>query len=469
MKGATKVGVLVVVFVGLLYGAYAILGRALFGSQTETYYARFADAGGISEGTKVQMAGVPVGTVTKVQAIQDSASLRTIGYATMSVDSKLAIPRGSVALVAGKLLSLGENPVEIVPPQKIAGYLAPGSELPGRRSGPLDDILPESKETVRELTATLKATRTLLEDQDLRKDIKKLLETSNATLEKFGQVAQQTQGLMQENRVLITGAIRNASLAMQDVREGTQLFTKILKDGKIEGRALAMLDQLNATSAKAADLVSSIDQFVNDQGFRQPLNRTMANAEKISDSGTRIAESTEKIAANGEVLSAKAIVIADKATEVADEAKKALQDIRNFFGKGPRPKALGISATMDVMRQTDPNYWRTDIELSAPIGEGKLHLGFWDAFESNKLTVQLGRQAGGDLYYRYGIFAAKPGIGVDYRITDKLHLRGDLFDINDPRFDLRARFELGKGLYGWAGFDRIFERNAPTVGIGFQK
>jgi hypothetical protein len=48
-------------------------------------------------------------------------------------------------------------------------------------------------------------------------------------------------------------------------------------------------------------------------------------------------------------------------------------------------------------------------------------------------------------------------------------LRGDLFDINNPRADLRARFDLGGGFYGWLGASQVFKRNAVTVGVGFRK
>jgi hypothetical protein len=124
---------------------------------------------------------------------------------------------------------------------------------------------------------------------------------------------------------------------------------------------------------------------------------------------------------------------------------------------------------MDVLRETERDYWRTDIEATAKIPGGTATIGMWDAFESNKLIAQVGRDAGGGLSYRYGIFAAKPGIGVDYRLANGFGLRADLFDMNDPRFDLRARFELGRGLYGWLGVSRMFDDNDPTIGIGVQK
>ena len=57
MQGAWKVGLLVLAFVGLLIGAYAILGRTLYGQKSNIYYAEFDDAGGVSAGTPVLKIG----------------------------------------------------------------------------------------------------------------------------------------------------------------------------------------------------------------------------------------------------------------------------------------------------------------------------------------------------------------------------------------------------------------------------
>jgi hypothetical protein len=41
--------------------------------------------------------------------------------------------------------------------------------------------------------------------------------------------------------------------------------------------------------------------------------------------------------------------------------------------------------------------------------------------------------------------------------------------LNDPRFDLRFRYDFGGGLIGWFGMDRVFKDNAPFIGIGIKR
>ena len=473
MQAATKVGILVVAFVILLYGAYAVLGRTLFAQPHARYYADFADASGIASGSQVLMAGVEVGTVTDTKLLSP-----TRARLTMDLKPDIKIPSNSEAVIPGSLLTLTQGTIFITPPANpTGGYMPPESILPGRRASPLEDTLPGAKEAVAELTKTIKATRELIEDQKLRKDMTTLMETTNQTLKQFGQLSTQTQGMLAENRVLINQALRNATKAMEDVQQGTKIVVDTMRNGHIGEKTVQMMDRLNATSAKAEHLVSSIDDLVSSKDTQGKLKETINNAAKISndtaqisDSGTRIAKSAETIAKNGEQVSTTAIDIANKADALADEAKSTLEDIRGFFGKGRQPKPLNFTGEMDVLHTDQPeDYWRTDIEFATKFNDTGYHIGMWDAFGSNKLIAQLGRDAGKGLYYRYGIYAAKPGVGVDYRLNDRLSLRGDLFDLNDPRLDLKMRVNLGKGLYGWIGADRLLDHGQPTFGLGFQK
>ena len=472
MQAATKVGILVVAFVALLYGAYAVLGRALFGTPHARYYADFADASGIAPGSQVLMAGLQVGTVSETKLMSP-----TLARLTLDLKPDVKIPGDSQAVIPGSLLTLTQGTIMITPPLKPTGRVIPeGSVLIGRRASALEGTVPGAGDAVAELTKTIKATRELIQDQGMRKDIKTLLQTSNATLKQFGALSAQTQGLISDNRVLINSALMNATKAMKDIQEGTQILVSTMKEGHIGEKTSQMLDRLNQTSAKAEHLVASLDDLVSDKGTQSSIKATLGNAaeisentKKISDSGTRIAQSAEIIAKNGEQVSATAVDIAHKANDLADEAKNTLADIRGFFGKGKHAAPLNITAQMDALHQTEPDYWRTDVSFSTKFKDTGYTIGMWDAFNSNKLIVQLSQDAGKGLTYRYGIYAAKPGVGVDYRFSDRLSLRGDLFDLNDPRLDLKFRVGLGQGVYGWIGADRLLDHGHPTLGIGFQK
>lgn len=466
MQDASRVGFLVIVFAALLLGAYAVLGKSLFAPKTTTYYADFADAAGIAPGSKVLMAGVKIGTVAEIRlASPHVARMR------LEIESDKKIPEGCVATLQTSLIGFGDNPVQLVPPQHPTGRFLPAkSVLKGVKASALAGILPDSQQTVEELNKTLAATRKLLEDAKLKKSLEDLMATSNKTIEEFGKLASGASTLLAQNRATITKAMADAAAAISDVRKGIALATKLLKDDKLKDQVASLLDKLNQTGAQAEQLVKNLNDFITDPTLRQPLSASMENIKTMTDSGTRIAASTEDIAKNGVTISEKAIELADKANQIADEARATLQKLQGFFQKVPSGDAFSkIETRMDVMRETEPGRFRTDFDVAVPFKENTLHLGVFDAFESNKLNAQLGLKFGGDNEYRYGVYAGKPGVGVQYQLAPRLYLDGNLFGLNDTRLDVRARYDFGKDMVGWLGVNRAFNGNAAMVGVGIRR
>jgi phospholipid/cholesterol/gamma-HCH transport system substrate-binding protein len=474
MQGAAKVGFLIVVFVVLLFGGYAILGKALGRDKPNTIFADFADAGGTSPGTSITMAGVRIGTVKDLQLVSP-----THARLTFHIDPEIKVPRGSVARIGGSLIGLGTSPVQIDPPPgPIQGYLANGESIKGIKASALDGVLPEEgRQTLRELNMTLAATRKLMENQSLTTKVEKLLVSSSATLEKFGLLADEAKGvlarangLVGQNQPAIANAMHSASQAMADIRKSTKLLSQLIESGKYQKESLALLQQLNSTAAKADELMASINNFVNDPKLQGDLKDTAAHMATITDNGTRISANTEEISKNGITLSQKAIELADKANAIAESAKTALEKISGFFNRGgSKPSLPKVEAHLDLLRQSDPAHWRTDLYGRFTLGKSFVEAGLYDAFESNKAILQLGDPLSKFADYRYGIYASKPGVGVDFRVAPRVSMRTDLFDINNPHFDFRTQFDFGNGFVGWLGLERIFDRNAIVVGVGIKK
>jgi len=465
MQNATKVGLLVVLFGVLLVAAFAVLGRTVFAPKTSRYYAELDDAAGLNEGARVLMAGVRVGKVARIELVGPRRA-----RLALEIDEGVRIPKGSRVELPQSLLGFGDNPVMVVPPPGETEPASPGEVFSGRVVSPLQALLPDSGETLRELNATLRAARGLLSDQRLLARFQELLDTSNRTVEKFGAVASGVAAVVSDNRATVARALKDAAQAIADVRKGIRMATDLLADPKYRSQAEAILASLASTGQKAESLVDSLNQLVNDPQLRQPMAGAAADLKTMTESGTRIAANTEKITANGVTVSEKAVVLADKAIELADEAKGVLTKLQGFFEKVPSGGSLkNLRTRMDVVAELDPGRWRTDFEASLPVRDFTLHAGLFDAFETNKLTAQIGRPLGRAGEYRYGVYAGKPGFGVDFSLAPRLGIRTDLFGLNDPRVDFRARFDLGGDWVGWLGVNRAFDGNVPMVGIGIRR
>lgn len=471
MGGAWKVGLFVLVFGGLLFGGYVVLGRSLLKPATDRYYATMSDAGGITAGAKVLMSGVRIGQVSAVE-------LASAGEAKLTLELKkgVQLPAASTILIPSSLIGFGDNPVLILPgpgPQ----VMATEATMEGRRGSPMDSLMPEAKGTLVELEKTLKSTQALMSevqssfsDGKLVGGVTKLMDTSERTVGQFGSLAGRMDKLVIANQAKIGIALDSATLALKDVRQSTQLVAKLLKDGNLTDQAMALLTKLNETSTKATELVTNLNAMVNDPKLRDPLSNTMANVEKMSESGTKMALDGEKIAKNGVVISENTVELTKKANEIADEAKTITKQIQKLLGGSLGGKKIDLQANLDIIGESRPRHYRTDIEGTVNMGGTPIHFGLFDAFETNRITLQAGMPIhGGKGEIRYGVYASKPGIGVEYQIARGLALRSDLFDVNNPRLDIRARYELGNGFYGWLGANSIFKRNSLLLGFGFRK
>ncbi len=463
---------MVVVFAVLVGVGLRFMG-VMFGKEnSDVFTATLPDAGGVAKGAKLLMSGVKIGTVTKVELDEkDQAKL------TLSIDKGVKLLKGASLKIPSSLLSLGENPLMVMQgpgPER----MVPGTDtLIGAKSTILQSSMPEVENTLKKVDETLDTMKSLMasiqkvvENQDRLAKVDRLLDSLGNTVDKFGSVADRVTTVIGSNQGNLTGALNSFRLAMKDIQSTTQTVAKMVKGGNYDEKVTAILANLSTTTENAGKLVDDLRAFVNDPNLREPLNKTAQNVATITESGTRIAADTEKMAANGVQITEKLNTFTEKANDLADSAKDALGSLKKILGKTPSTDKLNVTANLDLMHEAKPSRYRTDIEVGFNVGQNRIHAGLFDAFETNKITVQAGQPFhGGKGEIRYGIYASKPGLGVEYEIARGFALRGDVFDINNPRADLRARIDLGGGFYGWLGASQLFKRNALTVGVGFRK
>lgn len=467
MAGASKVGLLVVVFAALLVGAYAFLNRSVFAPETTTYYADLPDAGGVASGARVLMAGVPVGQVSGV-ALKGPREARL----TLTVQSGLSIPQGTVVVLPSSLLSFGDRQVELVPPSTPDGSMPPAlpakAVLAGSLRSPLASLAPESESTLKELNLTLAAARKLLEDPALKGQTTSLLKTSEETVKQFGRLAKRLDETLATNDRTLQAALMDGRRILANVEVTSQAVANYARSGKLEGQVDGLVARLNTSLDAGNALVSDLRGFVNDPELRGGLETIVDNTKTITADGTQITKKVDQMATNGVQLTETANEIATKASALADDARGLMQKFDRAIDRFTLPGSDGAFSNLGVearqFYETRPDRWRTDVLAHVPFRKGTVQLGLYDAFESNKLILQyespfrLGA-------YRYGVYASKPGFGVDFRLAPGVRLTSNVYGINDMAFDAFGRVSFGRGIEGWFGVQRIFQSNAPALGV----
>ncbi len=148
------VGALVLV-VGAVMLAYAFAGSP-FATEGYLVHARFSEVDGLSRGSEVRLAGVPVGFVDNLRF--DTASNQAV--VTMKLDKSLALPADTAALVVQVGL-LGEKFIKLEPGADDEKFLSDGDELEYIQDSVL--VLDLLEKLVQDVEARRRARRALVE------------------------------------------------------------------------------------------------------------------------------------------------------------------------------------------------------------------------------------------------------------------------------------------------------------------
>lgn len=481
MKAAAQVGLFVIVAVVLFLTGVSVVGRRLFSEKNDVYYVVMPDAGGLAKGGRVLMAGVQVGEIADVAVASPTEAKLTIG-----IKAKTPLPLATRAQLSGSLVGLGDTPLSLVQdplyhgPQ---GDFDPGMTIPGGKQGPLDALLPDGgTELYTQLTATLAAVRKLLENNGLQKDVRgllsatqKTLETSQGTLKAFEKIALRGDAVLAQNQGQIAQIVKTAEGTLSSVQGTALLIEKYARSGKLQGNVDTLVADAHQIAVESQGILVDLRRTLNDPKLNADLRTTADNLAATSGKIPGLIDDANRVVDNVADITSKSADLPQKLGTVLDNAADLEQRLGGLVDKfggvlGNKPKGLPpISTEISLLRETDPGYWRTDLNVTVPLNDGFVTAGLWDAFGRNRVNLQLGKNVSSGLDYRYGIYAGRPGIGVDYRLAPRLTLRNDLWDINDPRYDARLRYEFGGGLIGWLGVEKIFQNPGLTIGVGVRR
>ncbi|MFN8139248.1 MAG: MlaD family protein [Fimbriimonadales bacterium] len=464
MQSAWKVGLFVVVFVILLFTAYSIVGNALLKKPTRVFYAEFEDVQNVQAGAMVSMAGVRIGQVEEVKLAGPTKAVLTL-----AINEDVQLPSDAFARVPSSLLSIGEQRVEIGS-KSGGGSLSPGTTIVGVKSSFLDTMLPDAKTTISLLNANLEATHKLFGDEGLKAKLDAILASSDKTITELGELFAEAKTVVRGNQGTLKQVLLNASSAVSELRSGIQAVNKIVADPKTGEEVQALLHTLNSTASRAEELVGTLSRSIEGLDLKTSIQSTLSNVDKITGTGVEIAENAKEISAQGKVLTDRMVELVGQAKEIATEAKELVGKLNKYADKlGTDIKVPKIQASLETGRNLERNRFQTDIYAKYPLdGNRFLVGGIYDATESNKIVAQYGQPLG-PASLRYGIFASKPGVGVDFPLSSKLWLGADLFDPNSPKLNMRARLNFGEDWFGWVGADNLFKRVEPKIGIGIRR
>ncbi|MBA3459769.1 MAG: MCE family protein [Deltaproteobacteria bacterium] len=486
LSAGVRVGVL---FILLAVGGYVVwknLGRDAAGKDAVEYVAKFRDASGLPKGSKVVVAGIPMGEVTKLE-VQGR-------YARVEFKVRDEVKVYSSGVVIKKATSLlGDNYLEIDPgeasKQRPDGtrqdYIVLGPEC-----ATYNDSDQAKSDACRQIPNVIESTtpdqlmhrieqtlpnvdRVLESVRDLSEDVRRIV---NGPLQS---VATRVDGLVQREAGTVADIIERADRSMQKIEQIASDLRSITQgaDPKID----RILKNLDDASAEAKDLVATAKAELKTtgdalRGKLDKLDGVITNSESI----------TQKIDQDKGTLGrlVNDPTIADNVEEITDSAKgflgtlfglKAYVGLRSEYNvfaglarhyvtvelhtrpdkfylvelsKGPRGDYPDVTLEFDPT--VDPNYWVRKTTIN----------------DSTRFTFQFAKRFGW-LTLRYGIKESTGGIGADADLRwwgHGLRLSADAFDAtfdDYPRVKVAMAFEMFRHFYILGGVDELL--NTPET------
>jgi len=487
VKGVSAGVRVAILFILLAVGGYIVwknLGQSPGGNDTQVLFAKFRDASGLPKGSKVVVAGLPKGEVVNLEVAGR--------YAKVTFNLSTDIKVWTSAVVIKKATSLlGENYLEIDPGEETR-QAPDGTAQHFTRLGPPckgydsndeakrdpcrqvqnvveattpDQLLHRIDETLPRVDSVLDSVR------DLSEDLRHIVNGPLAN------VATRVDGLVQKEAGTVQDIVERADRSMAKIEQLTNDLRDITKGA--DPKVTAILDNLDAASAEAKDLVTTAKSELTQTGdkLRQKLDKidgvienTRSITEKIdTDKGTL-----------GRLVNDPAI--ADNVEQITEDANgflgtlfrmKAYVGLRteyNFFSrltrdyvsielhtrpdkfylielvKEPRGDYPDVTLTFDPT--VDPNHW-----IRRSVIQDAVRFTFQFAKRFSWLTL------------RYGIKESTGGVGADADVewwNRNLKFSADVFDTTFdeyPRVKLTAAYEVFKHIYILGGVDELL--NTP--------
>ncbi len=483
MKGISAGVRVAILFLLVALGGYVVwknLGQSASGSNSYELFARFRDASGLPKGSRVVVAGISLGEVTKTEVEGRYAKI------TFRIRRDVAVYTSGVVVKKASSL-LGDNYLEIDPgeakkqmpdgTQKEFSLLGPDcatyDDDDDKKAEPCklvpntieattpDQLLRRIEQSVPKVDAAIDSVRALAED---------LRRITNTQLDS---IAKRVDALVQKESDTVSRIIQRADRVAINVEAITNDVRAITTTGGPQ--ITKILNNLDAATADAKDLVATAKRELEDTG--KALRGKLDKLDGVIDNTTSITRKIDdETGTLGKLVNDPSI--ADNVEAITDDARgflgtlfglKAYVGLRSEwnFGaalarhyvsielhtrpdkyylieleKGPRGNYPVVSLNFDPT--VDPNNW-----IRKSVIEDKIRFTFQFAKRFGWATL------------RYGIKESTGGIGFDANTTwlnRRLGISLDLFDATFdqlPRVKITAAIEMFRHVYILGGVDEL--------------
>jgi len=389
----------------MLGAATAGLGNFHFGPSNDyTLYAGFKQVVGLQPQSDVRLSGVLVGKVTKI------ANEGTGVTVTMDINQDVQIPKQSKVSIASSGV-MGEKFINFQPKVDNGEYLKNGDYLHGVDEAGMDAMFDGLSKVLDEVQALLKDVHAIIGDDVFKQSVVE----------------------MSDNMRQSSESVKNMMGTLERTAAGNEeTFNNMIQqmNGAIEG--------MNRTMANVEHMSANIDKFAGDPQTAADLKTTLDNIAKTSADVANIADNMNKFAGDPKVSEDLKATVSN-ARSITERADKLLGKVQ---GTADKVAKIDVTPSVDILYSGKAHDWNTNFNLDVTSGANSLILGAEDIGDHTKWNLQGGHKFGSDFGARAGIFAGKPGIGLDAYVGSRFKFSAEAYDPNDGKLRLKSQYRI---------------------------
>src|SRR5579872_422685 len=504
MSTQFRVGIFAVVTVVALFVVWYVLSNYSLRRNAYTVGIHFRNVSGLQEGASVQLSGVIVGEVDRIELLPD----QTVDV-ICSINGDHTLYRGSTMMVSTTLT--GQSTLEIIPPPNIATAQAlPRQVLPidqqptGSLPPSISDLAAQGQAQLKQLNTTLHIVNTQLPEiarkfNDVASHTDALITHTNTMLSQLsgeltGTVAQ-VDSLIAATQSVLTESGRNVNAL-------TASMLRVVVSN--EGRIGKLIDNLAATANNLNKTMQVVSQITADPSVKANLVQTTANIKDSSEKLKAIAGDIESLTGDPSVQGHLRGAIEELDSTIA-KANDILGGYSNAQGAvvppAPRGSAgpghatdgqnpgVGTAAVSTAgMRSNERRLsgasffetqtresWSTqgggpssDLNLVVlPRGATHVTVGANDIGYKTSWNFLIDKRASPQLEYSLGVVYSYLGLKTVYRPFGPFGFDARLFDPRHPKLDLYGDWRLTERLQLFYG-ERSLLGSMKSPSFGFQ-
>lgn len=438
MSHETKAGLLTLLGLALL-GAFIVVlrGGVVFRERGYDLHVRVLNAGGITVGAPVQMAGVEIGRVRRLGLTAERLAEITIG-----IRPGIAIPQGSRFAIATAGV-LGDRFITISPGPPQAPALAPGAVVSGTDPFTLEELFARVAAVAHRAEEALGTVNRLLGDPalaaGLRETVQNTREASAVIRRAAEHVDRATRALGGTVETQIPEIARQLRLTAEELaRAATQIHAltrDVAHDGQTARQIREGVASLQRASRGVEKMVDDLAGVINEQevsavraSLAQARHAIAQGTQAITQGAQAITEGRQAIGEARGVL-ARADRVVERVSRIVPE-RLEIPDIRTTY-------------RLEYALWYDGRRFGHDVTFSLLPDAARTYLFTWrDIGDAGRIGLQIGQRLNPQVLFRYGLIDSHLGVGLDYRASPSTAYGLDLYNLNQITLNLSARYFL---------------------------